>query len=198
MLLPENMYLVGRIRIFRKGNFFFSDAWEPVFHTEQDQLYIIFGLDPAIYVYENQVPFSLITSFPIELPDYHCFKGAEKYNSDDVRFYGQRRTSGKILNIKKIGEYYLLAYFPGYNVQDTEESFSNNRSPDFWDRMWEKYPTRIAVLDTQGTVINNFVPDGLLAASMLVRNGELWMMGKADGEVELDYFRLFRVGLDVR
>lgn len=35
------------------------------------------------------------------------------------------------------------------------------------------------------------------AHSMIIRNGELWMMEKPDEEVEKDYFRLFRVGLKV-
>lgn len=32
---------------------------------------------------------------------------------------------------------------------------------------------------------------------MIVRNGELWMKGKPDGEVELDYFQIFKVGLKI-
>lgn len=91
----------------------------------------------------------------------------------------------------------MIAYFPGFDASDREESFSSNRSPDFWERMREKYPLRIAVLDSQGKVINDFVPEGLVATSMLGRNGELWMMGNANGEVELDYFQIFKVGLKV-
>jgi len=33
-------------------------------------------------------------------------------------------------------------------------------------------------------VINDFVPEGLEAYSMLFRNGQLWMMEKPDEEVE--------------
>lgn len=183
--------------IFKKGNFFFSDAWEPVFHISDDKLYIVFGLEPVIYIYENQAPFNLISSIPIELPNYHYFKGAENYNSDDVRFFAQKRTSGKISNIKYVDDYFLVSYFPGFDAADTEMSVSRNRSPEFWIEMWGKYPTRIAILDLQGQVLNDFVPDGLHPTTMMVRNRELWMMGKADGEVELDYFQLFRVGLKI-
>lgn len=53
----------------------------------------------------------------------------------------------------------------------------------------------MAVLESLGNLIDDFAPDGLVANSMLVRNGELWMLEKPDQEVEQDYFRLFRVGL---
>ena len=104
-----------------------------------------------------------------------------------------------ILNIKKIDGYFLVAYFPGYNNEDTEMRFSD-KSPEealaFNDRMKKKYPPRIAVLDSAGRVINDFVPEGLEAYSMLVRDGELWMLETPDEEVEQDYFRLFKVGLN--
>jgi hypothetical protein len=63
--------------------------------------------------------------------------------------------------------------------------------------MQKKYPARIAILDSLGNLVNDFVPDGLIASSMLVRNGELWMQEKPDEEVERDFFRLFRVELKV-
>ncbi|MCL6260419.1 hypothetical protein M3O96_15055 [Aquiflexum sp. TKW24L] len=48
-----------------------------------------------------------------------------------------------------------------------------------------------------GNVATDFVPEGLVAESMLLRNSELWMMEKPDEELERDYFRLFRVGLKI-
>ncbi|WP_339867387.1 hypothetical protein [uncultured Algoriphagus sp.] len=188
---PENS-------LFMKGNFFFSRAWEPVFHISESKLYIVFGLEPVIYIYENQAPFNLISSIPIELPDYHYFKGSEKYNNEDVRFFGHRVTSGKISNIKYVDNYFVLSYFPGFDAADTEMSISTNTGPDFWNAMRKKYTTRIAILDSQGKVLNDFVPEGLSETSMKVKNGELWMMGKPNGEVELDYFQLFKVGLTTK
>ena len=181
--------------LFKKGNFFFSDAWEPVFHISDNKLYIVFGLEPVIYIYENKAPFNLISSIPIELPDYHYFKGSDKYNDEDVRFFAHRRTSGKISNIKYVDNYFLLSYFPGFDTADAEMSISGNANPGFWTEMRKKYPSRIAILDNQGKVLNDFVPDGLHETSMKVKNGELWMMGKPNGEVELDYFQIFKVGL---
>ena len=62
--------------------------------------------------------------------------------------------------------------------------------------MQKKYPSRIAIVDSSGNILNDFVPQGLEPSSMLLRDGQLWMMEKADEEVERDYFRLFRVALN--
>ncbi len=80
----------------------------------------------------------------------------------------------------------ILAKFDG-----TEEA------RDFRERMREKYSLRIAILDSLGSLINDFVPKGLDPKSMLVRDGQLWMLEMPDEEVKQEYFRLFRVGLKV-
>ncbi|EIM75799.1 hypothetical protein A3SI_12119 [Nitritalea halalkaliphila LW7] len=110
--------------IFRNGKCFFRNAWDPVFHLADDRIYVIFGLEPVIYVYKNSPPYSLITSFPINLPEYRHFKGADSFSSDWT-FFGLRFNTGIILNVKKLDGYFLVAYFPGYDEADLEMRFSN-------------------------------------------------------------------------
>jgi len=188
---PENS-------IFRSGKYFFRNSWAPAFTLVDDLIYVAFGIEPVIYSYEASPPYSLVSSISLDLPDYRYFKGAATYSTTDVRFFGQARTSGKVLNIKKIDKYFVIAYFPGHDALDTEEAFTN-KSPDearaFYDKIHKKYPHRIAILDSLGRMVNDFVPEGLSPNSMVLRNGELWMMEKPDEEVEQDFFRLFRVGL---
>src|SRR5690606_23475247 len=185
--------------IFRNGKHFFRNAWDPVYHLADDRIYVAFGLEAVIYVFDDSPPYPLLSSLPLDLPEYRYFKGADEYSSHWT-FFMLRFTSGMILNIKKFDGHFLVAYFPGYNSEDTEMRFSDI-SPEealaFNDRMKQKYPYRIAVLDSAGSLINDFVPEGLEAYSMLVRNGELWMQETPDEEVEQDYFRLFRVGLKI-
>ena len=91
-----------------------------------------------------------------------------------------------------------MAYFKVYEKRDRDESFTNKSIKEeraFNKRMYEKYPIQIAILDSMGNLLNDFVPEGLIASSMLIRNGELWMQEKPDEEIERDYFRLFRIGL---
>ena len=183
--------------IFRNGKHFFRNAWDPVYNLADARIYLAFGLEPVIYVFDDSPPYPLLSSIPLDLQEYRYFKGTDEFSSD----WGLRFTSGMILNIKKFEGYFLVAYFPGYDNTDTEMHFSN-KSPEetvaFRNRMKQKYPNRIAVLDSAGGLINDFVPEGLEAYSMLVRNGELWMLETPDEEVEKDYFRLFRVGLKIK
>lgn len=179
--------------MFSVGKFFFMRSWFPVYCLEENRIYLVFGAEPMIYVYENQ---HLISSIPIQLPSYNYFKGAD--SSSDLRLFGMSMITGMIVNIKKIDGFFLIAYFPGYSRLDMETNFEN-KSPDeskaFRERMLKKYPNRIAILDSAGNLINDFVPGKLEPRSMLVRNGELWMIEKPDEEKERDFFRLFRVGL---
>jgi hypothetical protein len=188
---PENS-------IFLNGNYYFSAAWFPVFTNTKDHIYIALGFEPIIYVFETNEPFRMKYSIPVDLPNYFFENGAD--NPSDIKYIGMMFTSGKIENIKFVDNFFILGYFPGYDELDTQ-MFYENKTPEevqiFQERMLKKYPSRIAILDSLGNVLNDFVPDGLEPSSMLLRNGELWMLEKPDEKIEQDYFRLFRVGLKV-
>jgi hypothetical protein len=185
--------------IFKSGKYFYRNAWDPVFHIENKKIHVAFGLEPVIYTFDASPPFELDSALPIDLKDYNYFKGADEY-SEEISFFGLRFTSAMILNIKKYQDFFLVAYFPGYDDLDTQTNFEN-KSPEesklFYERMKKKYPHRIAIVDSIGNVINDFVPDNLEPSSMLLRDEQLWMMEKPNEELERDYFRLFRVGLKV-
>jgi hypothetical protein len=182
--------------VFFNGNYFFSASWFPVYTIFQDNIYVVFGSEPVIYVFEGAEPYSLKSSIPLNLTDYSLFKGTD--NPNDIKLIGMPFISGKIENIKFVNGNFLIAYFPGYDELDIESNFEEKSQEEriiFRERMGKKYPRRIAILDSLGNVINDFVPDGLEPRSILLRDGELWMMEKPDEEEEKDYFRLFKVGL---
>lgn len=185
--------------IFRSGKYFFRDSWSPIFTLEDKNMFIVYGSEPIIYTYEAFPPYSLISSLPFDLPDYQYFKGEVDY-SPGFELKGFSYGSGKVLNIQKIEKFFIVAYFKGYDKRDRDESFSNKSTSEtraFLKRMHRKYPIRIAILDSMGNMLNDFVPEGLVASSMLVRNGELWMQELPDEKIEQDYFRLFKVGLKI-
>jgi hypothetical protein len=180
--------------LFRNGKHFYRGAWEPVFTIEDDEIYVVFGAEPVIYVFSLNKPYSLISSMPIDLEDYRYFGGSVNNAIDFSLMF----TSGRVVNIKKLDGYFIIAYFPGYSSADKEaenENKSHEENLLYRERMLKKYAQRIAILDAKGNNVSDFVPKGLVPSSMLVRNGELWMLEKPNEEVEQDYFRLFRVGL---
>ncbi|WP_246581486.1 hypothetical protein [Echinicola shivajiensis] len=182
--------------LFRNGKHFFRDSWAPAYTSTDDRIYIVFGIEPVIYEFEAKPPYTLISSIPIELPNYRYFKGGDLKSTAD--FVGLFLTTGRIYNIKKIDDQFLVAYFPGYDAQDRETSESNKTPEEaklFRERMAKKYSNHIAVFDTLGNRLNDFIPKDLRANSMLVRDGQIWMQEKPDPEVEKDYFTIYKVGL---
>jgi hypothetical protein len=185
--------------IFRNGKLFFRSAWDPAFHAIDGFIYVVFGLEPVIYVYHDTFPYDLVSEIPIKFEEFRNFKGTDAFTFEIEAFLDRFR-SAFVENIKKIDDLFVIAYFQGYDQQDLSES-NENKSPQereaFLKKIEKKYPKRIAIVDSLGNVLNDFVPDGLEPSSMLLRNGELWMREKPNEEVEQDYFRLFRVGLKV-
>ena len=49
-------------------------------------------------------------------------------------------------------------------------------------------------MDSTGNLLAEIDPGNLWPSTTIIRNGELWMM-EFDPEIELDYFRLFKVSL---
>lgn len=183
---------------FLNGNHFFFPCWFPVFTVDLGRIYAAFGVEPVIYVYETSYPFALVDRIPLDLPNYSGYEGSE--DPSDIRVLGMCFISGKIENIKKMGNLLLIGYFPGYDEKDIATNFENKTQEEteyFQASMRRKYLSRIAVVDSLGNVLNDFVPDGLDPSSMLLRDGQLWMMEKRNEDQEQDYFRLFRVGLKV-
>ena len=183
--------------IFRGGGSFFKDVWKPVFTVVNDHIYVVFGIEPVIYVYHTSPPYSLVSSTPIDLPEYRRVQGADR-ESSRLNYFDLSFTSGKILNLKWVEEHFIVAYFPGFDLRDSEEYADGKSSRELITlsrEMRRKHPTRMAIIDSLGNLVADFIPEDLDPESMLVRNGELWMQEKANEEVEEDYFRLVRVGL---
>lgn len=183
--------------IFRQGNFFFKDAWKPVFMIGDDLIFVVFGTEPVVYVYKTSPPYSLVSSLPIDLPEFRNFKGTDS-QSFGLNYFELPFTWGKILNIKWVEGYFIIAYFPGFDLRDSKE-YSEGKSTrelvSLSREMRGNYPTRIAIVDSLGSTVSDFIPKDLDPENMVLRNGELWMLEKPGEEVERDYFRLFRMGL---
>ena len=183
--------------LFKNGKFFYRDSWSPVYTLSEDLVYVIFGMEPVIYMYSSSSPYELLNFISLDLPGYQYFKGSDIYN-DGFEIEGLYSKYGRIINLKKVNGYFLVCYFPGYDSADREEGRSNKtleEKKSFNKRMEKKYPYQTAVFDSLGNFIDNIHSDKLVLSSLVIRNNELWMKEKFDTEIERDYFRLFRVAL---
>lgn len=184
-----------RNSIFRSGKHFFRRAWDPTFTNTDGYLYVVFGLEPVIYIYDAKSPYTLISQIDLNFKEYRGFRGTNEYSPEGNSLFFRFNT-GFIENIKKFEDYFLIAYFPGYDTNDLKEyssKMSINERQQFGLRMKEKYQYRLAIFDKNGALINDFIPSDFLPYSMYLKDGQLWVMEKPDPDVEKDYFKLYRI-----
>lgn len=190
--LPENS-------IFKSGKYFFRQSWFPAFTIGDNLIYVVYGIEPMIYGFDADEPHELKKSIPLNLKNYELFSGLTEY-TDDFRKLGLGFEWGKIENIKRIGDYFVLAYFPGYDATERELQWENKTPEEamaFRESMQKKYPKRIQVTDRNGNQLLDFAPDHYYPETMLFRDGQLWVMAKNDPDVEEDFFRIYRLELEV-
>lgn len=175
--------------IFRHAGSFFKDAWKPVFTIGDDRLFVAFGIEPVIYAYRTSPPYSLTSSIPLDLPEYQYTQRMENKKSR-LDYFELPFASGRILNIKSVKGHFVVAYFPGVDPRDANvyTGASTRELVHVSREIQKKYPKRIAVFDSLGNLVNDYIPTGLDPNSMVLRNGELWMIGR-------DPVSLFKVGL---
>ena len=189
---PENS-------IFKSGRYFFRQSWLPAFTIADNLIYVVYGIEPMIYAFDVDEPHELKKSIPLNLRHYELFPGLAEY-TDDFRKLGLGFEWGKVENIKRIGDYFVLSYFPGNDATDRDLLWEN-KTPDeaitFRKRMDKKYPKRLQITDLNGNQLLDFAPDHYHPETMLQREGQLWVMAKPDPDVEEDFFRIFRLELKV-
>lgn len=186
------------ISIFKSGKYFFRQSWFPAFTIADNLIYVVYGIEPMIYAFDAQEPHELKKSIPLNLRHYELFPGLAEY-TDDFRKLGLGFEWGKIENIKRIGDYFVLSYFPGNDATDRELLWENKTPEEamaFRETMQKKYPKRIQITDLEGNQLLDFAPDGYHPETMLLRDGQLWVMAKPDPDVEEDLFKVYRLVLE--
>jgi hypothetical protein len=183
---------------FKSGKYFFRQAWFPAFTIADNLIYVIYGIEPMIYAFDVEEPHELKRSIPLNLNDYELFPGLDEY-TDDFRKLGLGFEWGKIENIKRMGDYFVLAYFPGNDAADRELLWVNKTPEEaiaFRESMQKKYPKRIQVTDLEGNRLLDFAPDHYHPETMLLREGQLWVMAKANTDFEEDFFKVYRLVIE--
>ncbi|WP_332912065.1 hypothetical protein [Algoriphagus boritolerans] len=70
-----------------------------MFYIDEELVYIVFGLEPTIYVY-NPITWALESNIPVDFKEFRNFKGAESF-SFEIEAFMDRFRSAFINNIKK-------------------------------------------------------------------------------------------------
>jgi len=183
--------------IYKSGKYFYRYAWLPTFTVENDLIFIVYGGEPVIYKYNVEPPFNLISSIPIELPNFRYYEGSNSENLG-FDFFGLFKASARIENIKKFEDKFIVAYFQGYDEVDKEFFFAKktpDESKELREKLNKKYQIRVAIFDSLGNLLNDFVPSDYEPSSFLIWDGQLWAMVKPDPDVEKDYFKLYRIDI---
>lgn len=186
--------------IFQKNKYFFKGAWSPVYTFDKNLLHVVFGIEPTIYSYSPIPPYQLLSSLPLKLNSYRSFNGLDKLSSK-FRFFDHSFTSGKILSIKKLLDYFVIVYFPGINDQNLGEQLQGKSTEDIIKnirKLKKKYPNRVAVIDPQGNTLADFIPEKLNPTSMIIRNGDLYMLGSSNIDSNDNLLKIFRLTLNMK
>lgn len=169
----EEVMKIPESSIYLNGKHFFRDAWAPVFELTNDKLFVVFGAEPKIFVFDNNNSFSLIKEIPFNIPNYNYFLGESSYNPNSLMYYF---SYGRVETINWLDGVFILGYFPGYDQIDINESLENKSLEEyreFGERMRKKYSHRFAMFDSVGNLLNDFVLENVDPRNIILRNGEI-------------------------
>jgi hypothetical protein len=191
----EFLFQFPSISIFRDKKFFFKADWVPLFMVDKDEIHIIFGIESVIYTFKINSPDVLLKSIPIHLSTYQHFEGYVNYSSILSRI-GHAFSSGKISSFYKFDEYFLITYFPGFDITKFEKKLSNMSTEEmikFIREMKIHYPNRMSIIDYMGNPLADFVPVGLDIDNIILRNGELWIPESHNLDVNKNIFKIYKL-----
>jgi hypothetical protein len=170
----------------------------PVMDVNEDKIYMIVGKDTYLNVYDLKAPHRLVQRTALPLTDFKQNQG-EEFAKVDPRMIRPDMSTGRISNLKVLGDYVILSYFQGYDDQDKEafDQIANAQEyAAFTQRTKEKYPRKLLILDKKGNKIKETnVLEGFNESQFMVRGEHLWFMSKLNEEEEEDFWTVYKVAL---
>ncbi|MBN3581438.1 hypothetical protein JYB64_03500 [Algoriphagus aestuarii] len=170
----------------------------PKFEIIEDKLYVINGTDPYLNIYKKDPPYERISRIPLALKDYKLNPGEDPKKADP-RAISYDPSFGNILKMAKVQDKLVISYVSGYDEQDTQLQ-NENRTEEDWnafnERVSNKYKTHYLILDLEGNQLADLESPDEFDDVFVSRAGDLWFLGKANPEVEEDFFKLYKVSID--
>ncbi|SFU08512.1 hypothetical protein SAMN04489724_3818 [Algoriphagus locisalis] len=168
------------------------------FDVVNDQLYVISGIDPFLNIYEIEPPYTKLKRIPLQLTNYRLNQGEDPKKADP-RAISYDPSYGIIHKLVKVGDKLVIMYETGYSEEDairSHENMSQSEWEEFYSRMKEKYKIRYQILDFEGKLLSDAEIPGKLSDLFVARDGTLWFLGKANAEVEEDFYTLYKVEIE--
>ena len=179
---------------FRNGKAHDLSHIIPRMAVDQDRIYFIQGIEPALNIHSLRSPYDKIKRVELEIPDY-SFNQGQDFKEADPRMISPDIYSGKFENIKVLDKYILISFFPG--VPDLEQdNYKNLEWRDIMAKTKIDYPPRMLVMDQEGKKLSEFpIPLEMDPRQWLVRDGYIWFLGAENLEEEEDFIKIYKVRL---
>lgn len=182
---------------YQNGLIYPHSNWVSRFIFSKNELIVAFEGEPALFVFDDKAPYSFIKKVDLNLDKFNAYKGHEE-GEEGIDFIEAMTTLGKIESIKKVGEYVLVGYDPGFNNEQIR-NWKNTTSPEEKRELINKFkketPSKILVLNENLELLGDFsFPDNILISSLMERDGYLWG-SKFNPDIEEDFFTIYKLSL---
>jgi hypothetical protein len=180
---------------YHNGLIYPHSNWVSRFIFSKNELIVAFEGEPALFVFEDKEPFSFIKKIDLKLDNFNAYKGHPE-GEKGIDFMDAMTTLGKIESIKKVGEYVLVGYNPGFNneqIRNWKNTISPEEKRELINKFKKETPSKILVLNENLELLGDFsFPDNILISSLMERDGYLWG-SKYNPDTEEDYLTIYKL-----
>jgi len=194
----EQFLSLDSVSIFQNNMSHEPSTLSTSFEVVNDQLYVISGIDPFLNIYELDSPYTKLKRIPLELTNYKLNIGEDPKKADP-RAISYDPSFGIIQKLVQVGDKLVITYETGYSDEDairSRENMSQSEWEEFYFRMKDTYKTRYQILDLEGKKLSDTEIQEELSDLFVSREGSLWFLGKANPDVEEDFYTIYKVEIE--
>lgn len=190
----ERFMHLDETSFFRNGKAHDIAFLTPKMAADEEQLYFIQGIEPALNIHSIHEPNEKINRIPLQIADYN-FNQGQDFAEVNPRVIDPDIFSGNFENLKVTDEYILVSFFSGVPELD-QDKYENMGWQELLPKLAVDYPKRMLVLDKEGNKLKEIIiPAEFNTRQWLVRDGYLWFLATVNLEEEEDFVKIYKVKL---
>lgn len=191
----EQFLYLDETSFFRNGKAHDIPHMMPRVAVQDQKIYLIQGVEPALNIYNIKEPYEKIKRVPINLTDYH-FNQGEDFKEADPRMISFDPFTGNFENIKVTDKYILISLFPGISELDRAK-YADVDYMELISKLKKDYPNRLLVMDLEGNKLSEIeFPKEFDTRQWMVRDNYIWFLSKVNLEEEEDFVKIYKVKLE--